>query len=80
MEQRHNISPIFEGVKERSDWLPKDHKGKAGAKYVGSIDNLTALNWATEWGVPIYSKEFNELAVKRLKHDPDYSNFRYRPN
>lgn len=75
-----SIEPIFDGVKAMSDLLPASHSGPAGSKYVGSIDDLTARNWAREWGVKMYTKEFNQLAAERIKSDSDYSKFRYRPN
>lgn len=75
-----NSEPILEGVAALSDTLPRHHGGAAGARYVGSIDPLTAQNWAKEWGCAIGTKEFGKLASIRIKSDRDYSRFKYQPN
>lgn len=42
-------------------------------RYIGSVPNVLAIAWAKEWGVRVYSKEWTERVVKRLKHDPNWS-------
>ena len=63
-----DAEPIMDAVHGYADVIVKRGMPQ---KYIGSIDPLTAQNWATEWGVRIGSKEFAQLAVKRLKNDLD---------
>ena len=45
-------------------------------KYLGSVPNVVALNWAKEWGVALYSREWNDKAANRMKNDPEWNRLR----
>jgi len=47
----------------------------AGARYLGSIDSITAANWAKECGAAIGSAEFNAYAKRQL-NSGEYSKFK----
>lgn len=78
VKRSNNVEPIFDGVKALSETLSETHSGAAGARYVGSIDPITATNWSKEWGCAIGTKEFAKLASQRIKHDRDYHRFKFR--
>ena len=75
---RHSmdVEPVFEGVRMMSQsQLHSPVKDAHGRTYLGSIDPITAVNWAKECGHPLYSKEWREFAKKRLM-DRDFAKFR----
>ncbi len=45
---------------------PRNTYGKS-LKYLGSIPNVLALEWAKECGHPLYSKEWKEYSLKKLR-------------
>lgn len=47
-----------------------------GHKYLGSVPNVVALQWAKDWGVKLYSRAWQERAAKTLKHDPNWNRLR----
>lgn len=55
--------------------LERPTRNDNGRLYLGSIDTLTATNWATECGARIYSKEWRDYALKKIK-SPEFSKFR----
>ena len=70
-----DVEPIMEGVKMMSDsQLHSPIRRDDGRLYLGSIDMLTAANWARECGHPLYSKEWKEYSRKKLMSG-DYSKF-----
>ncbi len=65
VERSMDITPIIEGVKSMQDI---DHRSPiAGARYIGSIDPITASNWAKECGAAIGTKAFAAFAKKKLQ-------------
>lgn len=73
--RQHDVEALLQGIKERSEVTSKYHVGPVGSKWIGSIDTITASNWAKECGAAIGTKEFAAYAKKKLM-DPDYSKFR----
>ncbi len=72
---------ILKVIKEMPDHNMKQIiNTQKGHRYLGSVPNLIAVEWAKEWGVRLYSKEWNEKAARRLKHDPDWNSLRMRQN
>lgn len=64
-----DVEPMLSGIRAQSEGTYKHRK------YIGSIDPVTAEVWARECGHRLYSKEWREYALKKLK-DPDYAKFR----
>jgi hypothetical protein len=64
-----DAQPIVDAVKERSSLITKADRRKAknGAVYLGSVDMITAGNWAKECGCAIGTKEYNAYAKKKLQ-------------
>ncbi len=71
-----DAEPIVEGVKMMSDsQLHSPYRRDDGRLYLGSIDEITARNWAKECGHPLYSKEWKEYSRKKLMSG-DFAKFR----
>ena len=73
-----DCEPMFEAIKALGDNAIRKINTQHGRKYLGSVPNLLAINWAKEWGVRPFSKEWTEKAKHRLKHDPDWNLLRAR--
>lgn len=71
-----DTAPLVEGVRMMSEaQLRTPTRDRQGRLYLGSIDQLTAVNWAKECGHPLYSKEWKEYALKKLRSN-EFSHFR----
>ena len=68
-----DISSLFERNKAMADIAPS-MSGHAATRYVGSIDALTAENWAKECGSAIGTPEFMAYCKRKLL-DSDNSKF-----
>lgn len=74
-----DAEPVMDGVKMMSDsQLHSPVRDSEGRMYLGSVDIITAQNWAKECGHPLYSKEWREFAKKKLM-SRDYAKFRAAP-
>lgn len=73
-----DAEPIINAMLAYKDLVGIDrHNNKvAGARMVGAIDPITALNWSKETGLKVGSKEFGAFAKKRIQNDIDYRRFR----
>ena len=69
-----NVEPMIEGVKMMGE-LDRPERDNSGRLYLGSIDTLTAINWAKECGAKIYYKEWRDYAIKKIR-SPEFSKFR----
>lgn len=76
VNKSNDAEPIMDAMKAYGDIVTKYGGPNATKRYVGSIDPITASNWAKEWGCAIGTKEFAKLAIKRIKDDIDYRGFR----
>lgn len=65
------IDPVFEGVKHLNE-LVNPERDKTGRLYLGSVDVLTAQNWAKECGHAVGTKPWVAYAKKKLMSG-DYS-------
>ena len=71
-----DVEPLIQGVKMMSDaQLERPVRDRAGRLYLGSIDKLTAVNWAKESGTKLYGKEWAAYAKKKLQSS-EFSHFR----
>ena len=61
-----DATPIKEGVRELSGLITRADRSKSGMCYLGSIDAITASNWAKECGAAIGTKEFAAHSKKQL--------------
>lgn len=72
-----NVTPIIDAMKDYGDIIGYKRNDKmAGAKMIGALDPLTAQNWAKETGLKVGTREFAQLAKKRIQNDSDYRGFR----
>lgn len=71
-----DAEPIMTAMLEYKDVINQTYNKSIG-KVVGSIDPMTAENWAKETGLKIGSKEFAQFGAKRIKNDIDYRKFRF---
>ena len=62
-------------VKMRAEGLSRATRSKSGKLYLGSIDMVTATNWAKECGCGIGTKEYNIYAKKKLMSG-DFNKFK----
>lgn len=67
-ERSMDVDPIFDGVRAMQDIADNGgFNGKlAGARYIGSVDPITAANWSKECGYAIGTKGFAAFAKKKL--------------
>lgn len=68
-----DVEPIIEGVKHLNN-LVNPERDRTGRLYLGSIDPLTAANWARECGHAIGTKPWSAYAKKKLLSG-DYAKF-----
>lgn len=66
---------IVDGVKGRADDTSRAERLKSTMRYEGSVDTITASNWAKECGAAIGTKEWNAFAFAKLKSG-NYNKFR----
>jgi len=71
-----DAEPVMDAMKAYGDFIDKYSTRKAAQRIVGSIDPITAANWAKESKTKIGSKEFVNFCMKRIKNDIDYRRFR----
>jgi hypothetical protein len=77
IKRSNTVDPVIAAVKAYSEILGKKRNDKvAGARLVGSIDPITATNWAKEWRCAVGSAEFGKRAAKRIKDDGAYRVFK----
>lgn len=67
---------MLTAIRETSDHMVKAVNTQNSHNYIGSVPNIVALNWAQEWGVKLYSREWLAKTRHRLKHDPDWRSLR----
>ena len=66
--------PVIHGVRGMSE-LVNAQRNKQGWLYLGSIDILTAQNWAKECGHAVGTKGFSAYAKKKLQSG-DFNKFK----
>lgn len=71
-----DAEPIMQAVKDHGDFIDRYTQRTQAQRYVGSLDPITAYNWMAETGLKIGTKEFAQMAMKRIKNDIDYRKFR----
>lgn len=69
---------ILRTIKEMPDHVVQKKMRNASNRLVGSVPNILAVAWAKEWGVKLYSREWIEMSMKRLKNDPNWSALRVK--
>lgn len=71
-----DAEPVMDGVRMMDDsQLQSPLRDRNGRLYLGSVDHITAVNWAKECGHPLYSKEWREYAKSKLMSG-EFSKFR----
>lgn len=73
-ETTMRVDPIFNGVKLRGE-VVNPERSKTGRLYLGSVDPLTAQNWAKECGAAVGTKEFAAYAKKKLQSG-EFNNYK----
>ena len=73
-ERSVDAEPVMEGVKALHE-ASSGRAGPAGARYLGSIDPITAANWRRECGYAIGTKGFADYAKKKIM-DGEFARFR----
>tara|TARA_R110002167_G_scaffold74809_4_gene209105 strand:- start:906 stop:1421 length:516 start_codon:yes stop_codon:yes gene_type:complete len=77
IEKSVDASPIMNAMKDYADIIGTGRNERlGGAKLIGSIDNITAANWAKECGFAVGTAMFAAFAKQRIKNDIDYRKFR----
>jgi hypothetical protein len=71
-----DAEPIIEAVRMSSE-IETPHRNNRGMLHLGSIDPLTAANWARESGAAIGTKEFAAYAKKKLQSG-DFAHFKVK--
>ena len=63
---------IIKVLHELNDHVPVKRSTQVTRRLVGTVPNIVAVQWAKEWGVRLYSREWAEKVHKRLKTDPNW--------
>tara|TARA_R110000851_G_scaffold325604_1_gene493720 strand:- start:33101 stop:33616 length:516 start_codon:yes stop_codon:yes gene_type:complete len=72
-----DASPIMAAMKDYADIIGNQRNERlGGARLIGSIDNITAANWAKESGFAVGTSGFAAFSKKRIQNDIDYRKFR----
>lgn len=71
-----DAQPIVDAVQMSSD-IQAPVRNDRGMLHLGSIDQLTANNWAKECGAAVGTKEFAAYAKKKLQSG-EYAKFRVK--
>lgn len=71
---------VLQAIKELPDHMQYSANTQDSHSFVGTVPNLVAVNWAKEWGVRLYSKEWLIKTTHRLKFDPDWKQLRASQN
>lgn len=74
MTRSQEVDSVFDGVKMVGE-VENATRDTNGRLYLGSIDPITAANWARECGAAIGTKEFAQFAKKKLMSN-EFSKFR----
>lgn len=69
---------ILRAIKDLPDLVVQKKLRAASNRLIGSVPNILAVAWAKEWGVRLYSREWLEMSMKRVKHDPNWSALRVK--
>jgi len=66
-----NADPVIDTVKARSEMIRANGRkgGKAGQRYIGSLDPITAADLAAKSGLKIGTKEFADHAVEKIQQE-----------
>lgn len=70
-----DVEPLLDALKDYGDVLSPNHSGVAGARYVGSIDTITAAAWSKECNAKVGTREFAIYAIKKI-NSSDFRRFR----
>lgn len=73
-ERSMDAEPLFGAIKANGE-LVNPTRDKSGRLYLGSIDPITAANWAKECGHAIGTKPFAAYAKKKLMSG-EYAKFK----
>lgn len=76
--KQQDCEPIIKAIHEVPDMVRRVVNTQSSNRYIGSVPNLIAVEWAKEWGVRLYSHEWKQKAAYRLKNDPNWSKLRVR--
>lgn len=64
------IDPLINAIPAYSDMAnAQDHVKRVNRRYLGSVDMITAQNWAKECGSAVGTKEFSAYAKKKLMNN-----------
>jgi len=72
-----DVQSVLDELKANSDDVARVRgTTQTSGKKLGTIPNLVAVQWAKEWNVNCYGKEWLALAGKRIKTDPNWRHLR----
>lgn len=73
-----DVEPMLKALQELPEHIRYKRSTQSGVRHLFSLPPLIAVTWAREWGVSLYSHEFNELARSRVMNDPNWQKLRVR--
>jgi len=76
VEKKIDAEPVMDMVKASSE-IQTPRRDSGGMLHLGSVDPLTAANWAKECGAAIGTKEFAAYAKKKLMSG-DFAHFQVK--
>ena len=79
IRKTRDVEPLIQAIPAYAK-LVNAERSRTGRLYLGSVDTLTAQNWAKECGHAIGTKPWREYANKKLQSG-EFSKFRApKPN
>lgn len=73
-QHHQDVEPVMDAVKAIPDIYPRQQKGRMG-RLLGTVPCVLLQEWAKEWGLQMFSREFNKKVKQRLL-DSEYNKFR----
>ena len=71
-----DCSELLRAIHELPEHIRYRRSSQTGVKILCSLPPLIAVNWSKEWGVRLYTAEFNRLARQRIMTDPNWNKLR----
>jgi endo-alpha-1,4-polygalactosaminidase (GH114 family) len=73
-----DVEPVLKAIHYVPTAVDKAKYLKSNQWYLGSVPSVIGLEWARQHGVRYLSREWKEIAVKKLRHDPEFSKLKIR--
>ena len=74
--KQQDCEEILKAIQATGDLRRRLSNTQHSQKYLGSVPNVVAIEWAKEWGGRPFSREWLQKSKKRLLSDPNWRSLR----